>query len=279
MNTGLEFKRHKKLYICERASSHILYANSILKKEYAKYGINFSIHNQFIRRELAEYKSANFVLVPSKFVQKTFQKHGILNTRVLNYPSDNTTFFPIKSIANNKYKTKKFKIVFVGGLTLRKGVQYLIEGFNQLKNDNFELHLIGTPSQDYSLFKNKINFNKTFVYGHLDQKKINTILNQCHVFVMPSIEEGAAISVAQAMSSGLPVIVTENTGWKEVVIKNKNGFVIPIMNSNKIYQKLKFCYENLDQLKKMSKQSLKYSKNKTWDKYVDELNSIVKEYS
>ena len=141
------------------------------------------------------------------------------------------------------------------------------------------MHLIGTPSQDYSLFKNKINFNKTFVYGHLDQKKINTILNQCHVFVMPSIEEGAAISVAQAMSSGLPVIVTENTGWKEVVIKNKNGFVIPIMNSNKIYQKLKFCYENLDQLKKMSKQSLKYSKNKTWDKYVDELNSIVKEYS
>ena len=111
------------------------------------------------------------------------------------------------------------------------------------------------------------------------KKKINTILNQCHVFVMPSIEEGAAISVAQAMSSGLPVIVTENTGWKEVVIKNKNGFVIPIMNSNKIYQKLKFCYENLDQLKKMSKQSLKYSKNKTWDKYVDELNSIVKEYS
>ena len=279
LNTGLEFKRYKKLYICERASSHILYANSILKKEYAKYGINFSIHNQFIRRELAEYKSANFVLVPSKFVQKTFQKQGILNTRVLNYPSDNTTFFPIKSIANNKYKTKKFKIVFVGGLTLRKGVQYLIEGFNQLKNDNFELHLIGTPSQDYSLFKNKINFNKTFVYGHLDQKKINTILNQCHVFVMPSIEEGAAISVAQAMSSGLPVIVTENTGWKEVVIKNKNGFVIPIMNSNKIYQKLKFCYENLDQLKKMSKQSLKYSKSKTWDKYVDELNSIVKEYS
>ena len=279
LNTGLEFKRYKKLYICERASSHILYANSILKKEYAKYGINFSIHNQFIRRELAEYKNANFVLVPSKFVQKTFQKQGILNTRVLNYPSDNTTFFPIKSLAINKYKTKKFKIVFVGGLTLRKGVQYLIEGFNQLKNDNFELHLIGTPSQDYSLFKNKINFNKTFVYGHLDQKKINTILNQCHVFVMPSIEEGAAISVAQAMSSGLPVIVTENTGWKEVVIKNKNGFVIPIMNSNKIYQKLKFCYENLDQLKKMSKQSLKYSKNKTWDKYVDELNSIVKEYS
>ena len=54
---------------------------------------------------------------------------------------------------------------------------------------------------------------------------------------------------------------------------------LTLLTKDQIYRKLKFCYENLDQLKKMSKQSLKYSKNKTWDKYVDELNSIVKEYS
>lgn len=46
-------------------------------------------------------------------------------------------------------------------------------------------------------------------------------MNQSHLFVMPSIEEGAAISVAQAMNTGLPVIVTENTGWKETVQKIK----------------------------------------------------------
>ena len=50
------------------------------------------------------------------------------------------------------------------------------------------------------------------------------------------------------------------------------------MNSNKIYQKLKFFYENPEQIIKMSKQSVKYSKNKTWDKYAEELNSIVKNY-
>ena len=278
LNTGLRFRKNKKIYICERASSHILYANSILRKEYAKFGINFSINKKFITRELAEYKNANFVLVPSKFVQKTFEKQGVLNTRVLNYPSDNKTFFPIKSLIKKKYSSDKFKIVFVGGLTIRKGVHYLIEAFNKIKNDHLELHLIGALSQDYNLFKNNINFKNKYIHGHLDQKKINTILNLSHVFVMPSIEEGAAISVAQAMSVGLPVIVTENPGWKEGVLKYKNGFVIPIMNSNKIYQKLKFFYENPEQIIKMSKQSVKYSKNKTWDKYAEELNSIVKNY-
>jgi len=92
---------------------------------------------------------------------------------------------------------------------------------------------------------------------------------------MPSIEEGAAISVAQAMNTGLPVIVTENTGWKETVQKNDNGFVVPIMNSKKIYEKILFLKNNPKLLKKYSTNSLKYSKNKTWDQYVDQLNKLI----
>ena len=275
LNTGRQFIKNKKIYICERASSHILYARKILRKEYAKYHINFDIDQKFVDREIAEYKSASKILVPSRFVQKTFENQGLFNTTVLTYPSDQSVFFKIKNIFEKKFQSKNFKILFVGGLTLRKGIPYLLKAFNQLPFKNKELHLIGSVSKEYKLFKNLINRQNTFVYGHLNQKKINYLMNQSHLFVMPSIEEGAAISVAQAMNTGLPVIVTENTGWKETVQKNKNGFVVPIMNSKKIYQKILYLKKNPKLLKKYSLNSLKYSKNKTWDQYVHQLNKLI----
>lgn len=276
LKTGKKFIEQNKIYICERASSHILYALKILRKEYAKYGIHFDIQKRFVDREIEEYKTATFVLVPSKFVQKTFENEGFFNTKVLSYPSDSKVFYKLNSIFNEKYKSDKFKIIFVGGLSLRKGVPYLLDAFNQLKFENKELHLIGSISNDYKLFKNKIKSDNIYVYGHLDQRKINKLLNSCHLFVMPSIEEGAAISVAQAMNTGLPVIVTENTGWKEIVQKYKTGYVVPIMNSKKIAEKINYLNKNKNLLKRFSTNSIKYSKNKSWDNYVDDLNNLIK---
>ena len=57
--------------------------------------------------------------------------------------------------------------------------------------------------------------------------------------------------------------------------KNDNGFVVPIMNSKKIYEKILFLKNNPKLLKKYSTNSLKYSKNKTWDQYVDQLNKLI----
>jgi len=104
---------------------------------------------------------------------------------------------------------------------------------------------------------------------------VNELLNKSDVFVMPSLEEGAAIAVAQAMNTGLPVIVTKNTGWEEIVRKNNTGYVIDIKNSKMLYQKLNHLSKNKSILQKFSRNSLKYSKNKTWDNYVSELNHLV----
>ena len=152
---------------------------------------------------------------------------------------------------------------------------YLLDAFNRLNFKGKELHLVGLKTSDYRLFKHKIDFSKTILHGHLSQSKVNELLNKSDVFVMPSLEEGAAIAVAQAMNTGLPVIVTKNTGWEEVVRKNNTGYVIDIKNSKMLYQKLNHLSKNKSILQKFSRNSLKYSKNKTWDNYVSELNHLV----
>ena len=274
LKSGNFFKENNKIYICERSSSHILFINEILKEEYAKYGIKFNIDQRIIKRELKEYEQSDFVLVPSKFAQNTFKKYNIFKTKVLTFPSNNKIF---KSKNKKKifFSSNKFKIIYVGSLSLRKGLPYLLDAFNRLNFKGKELHLVGLKTNDYRLFKHKIDFSKTILHGHLSQSKVNNLLNKSDVFVMPSLEEGAAIAVAQAMNTGLPVIVTKNTGWEEVVRKNNTGYVIDIKNSKMLYQKLNHLSKNKSILQKFSRNSLKYSKNKTWDNYVSQLNQLV----
>jgi len=271
--SGIFFKKRNKIYICERSSSHILFINKILKEEYRKYGINFSIDKRIIKRELNEYQQSNIILVPSKFAQNTFRKYNIFKTKVITFPSDNGIFKLINK--KKKFNSDKFKIIYVGSLSLRKGLPYLLDAFNRLNFKGKELHLVGLKTSDYRLFKHKIDFSKTILHGHLSQSKVNELLNKSDVFVMPSLEEGAAIAVAQAMNTGLPVIVTKNTGWEEVVRKKSTGYVIDIRNSKILYQKLNHLIKNKSILEKFSRNSLKYSKNKTWDNYVSQLNQLV----
>ena len=273
LNTGIQFKKKNKIYICERASSHISHAVKILKTEYKKFGINYDVDQKIVDREIKEYKSANFILVPSRFVQKTFAQKGIFNTKIITYPSDNKIFYYKKE---RDYKSKTFKIIFVGGITLRKGVHYLLDAFNNLNFENKELHLVGSISNDLKLFKNKILYPNIFLHGHKSHSEINELFNKSNVFVMPSLEEGAAISVAQAMNTGLPVIVTENTGWKENVLKYKTGYVVKPKNASSIQNKLQYLNDNRSKLEFFSKNALQFSKNRSWDNYVKDLNKIIR---
>jgi glycosyltransferase involved in cell wall biosynthesis len=268
-------KKQKKIYICERASSHIVFQNEILKEEYNSLGLDYlPIDQWFIDRELAEYEKSDFILVPSNFVEKTFIDKKIFKSKVINFGSYNDSFFPI---LNFKKNDNEFNILFVGQLSIRKGLHYLIDGFKKFKHPNKKLHIAGSETEDKFFFRNLMgkNNNNIHFYGPTDRKKLNFLYNIADVFVLPSIEEGQAIVTKEASSAGCPLIVTENTGAGEFVNKNNCGFVIPIRNSNIIKDKLTLLADDNDLIKKFSKNSIQFSYNYTWEEYIEELDLVV----
>jgi len=64
------------------------------------------------------------------------------------------------------------------------------------------------------------------------------------VFVMPSLADSYALVVLEAMSAGLPVIISENAGTADLIENGREGFVVPIRNTREIAEKLTFLYEN-----------------------------------
>ena len=77
--------------------------------------------------------------------------------------------------------------------------------------------------------------------------------------------------IPQAMSCGLPIITTTNTGASEIIEHNKEGFIIPTKNKEMLKEKIKILYENENLTKEMSKNSLKkINNNFSWLSYGNE---------
>jgi len=278
LNSGKKMVKNKKIYICERSSSHIVFQNNILSDEYKKYtNKNFKIDSWFIERELEEYENADIILVPSIFVKKTFNQFNINKAKVLNFGVNTQSFF---KDCNIKKSEKYFDILFIGQISLRKGLHYLIDAFNKFKHPNKRLHIVGshTSSLDKDFFKDKIKNDKIIYYGHVDYLKLNNLYNKSHVFVLPSIEEGFATVILQAIAAGCPVIVSQNTGASEFVVNNKCGFSIPIRDDVAIVDKLELLAENKSLLEEFSNNAENCMTNNTWSNYVDRLDDLIIEH-
>jgi len=276
LQTGIEAKKRGIVYICERSSSHIQYQNEILKREYQSLNLYYQpIPKEIIEREIHEYNEADFILVPSNFVKNSFTETLKKKVKVLNFGVNTDNFFKDYSIIKSK---KYFDILFIGQISLRKGLHYLIDAFEKFNHPNKRLHIIGSHTYDKEFFIKKLKNSKIKVYGHVNHLKLNKIINMCHVFVLPSIEEGFATVILQVLSAGCPVIVSENTGAKEFVGNNKCGFVVPIRDSKAITEKLEVLSEDITISENFQTNALNKMKKQTWENYVLQLNKLVSQY-
>ena len=196
----------------------------------------------------------------------------------------------------NGVDTKKFKPVtedkkmdlftITAGGTLfgkNKGLGYLIEGFAKLnkKHGETRLVLIGSGDLEDELKKlvgslgieKKVNF-----VGMKSNEWIAKNLPKYHVFVLPSLNEGMSNAALEALSSGLPLILTDTGGTKEML--KGNGFIIEKKNSEQIYEKLEELYSNKPLRDEMGRKSRGIAESMSWSnvaaEYLRVYNSLIK---
>ena len=122
-----------------------------------------------------------------------------------------------------------------------------------------------------------INFDDVYFKGSHPQNQLYKLFSQGSVFCFPSLSDGFGLVVPQAMACGLPVIVTENTGAKDIV-NAKNGFIVPIKNIEEIKKKILILYNDRDLLLSMSEYVVS-EQNLTsisWDSYGRRLENNLK---
>jgi glycosyltransferase involved in cell wall biosynthesis len=246
----------------ENASSHPSVQNRILIEEYNKYGIISKPYvDDQLRKAIDELNYADYVVVPKGFAYDSFISEGFDRKKLIavNFGIDLEKF---KDFRKNK-KDNKFRAIFVGQVTLRKGIQYLLEAWDKLDLENSELLVVGKLCADSESIVKKYKFNDSIKF--LGQTNPMPYYAKSDIFVFPSIEEGSALVTYEAMACGLPQITTFNSG--SVVRDGKDGFIIPIRDVKSIKEKINFFYKNPELMKKMSKNAREEVKKYPWSNY------------
>lgn len=241
-------KRDGALAVLDRTNSHIKFQAELLISEYRRFGLEYRFDKRLIERGIQEYESADYIFVLSDFVKRSFEEKGIPPEKIRVVPSG----IDIETFRFRKKKPRVFRVIFCGGINIKKGIPYLVQAFNELGLKNSELVLIGPMSPEIKPILEQ--YKGTFRHiSWVPRRELHRYLCSSSVFVLPSIEEGLAKVIIEAMACGLPVIATTNTGAENVIKNGKEGFIVPIRDVEALKDRMKYLYRHPQVRWKMGK--------------------------
>lgn len=254
--------------IIMRASSHPNTQYKILKQEYIEFGIKEEpIHPLLYTSMMKSLQETDYTLIPSNFVHNSFIENRYQEDKIIQIP------FGVDIDKYTQQPTPEhdgLNVLFIGDNWIRKGLYYAEKAVSELNNPDITIHVrcnaprFGNVKYDHI---NRLDFvpNLSDLYKDID------------VFILPSLEEGMALVVLEAMAMGKPVIITPNCGYNEIIEDGREGFIIPIRDTESITEKLTYFHDNKPEVNKMGRNARKTSEKYTWKRYQDTLIKTVQE--
>jgi glycosyltransferase involved in cell wall biosynthesis len=282
-NSSIPFKKlegKKIIRILDVSAANRLFVQNIYNNDiklcgnFAKtFGSNQLIKNEkLIRRHEEELKYSDYFIVASHFVKKSIQFHGISESKIkiVPYGVDSSKFiFTKKNVSENE----KIRFLFVGNISEIKGIYYLLQAFKEINNKDIIINIVGGDGNDdiYKPYKEFSNF-----FGTIRRDKMPEIYTNHDVLIFPSLADGFGLSIMEALSSGLPCIVTENSGASDIITNYENGFIIPIQDVNAIKEKVLWFVNNKKEIEIMSIKARDLAEKYDWARYYNQYaNTII----
>jgi glycosyltransferase involved in cell wall biosynthesis len=116
------------------------------------------------------------------------------------------------------------------------------------------------------------------VIGRIPNGDLGDIYRRASCLVLPSRFDSFGQVVVEAMACGLPVIVTENVGARDLVESGKNGWVIPSNDVGALYQKMAECVDDPERLRMMGKAARRTAERAGWSVYRDRAAHTIRQF-
>tara|TARA_B100001094_G_C18196294_1_gene811429 strand:- start:583 stop:1731 length:1149 start_codon:yes stop_codon:yes gene_type:complete len=204
-----------------------------------------------------------------------------------------TSFFDPKLVSSEKKKSIRSKLgikkndfvfIFVGRLVTDKGINELVEAFNELclQLENIKLLLVGPSEDNLDPLSEKTklsisNHNKIISVGY--QVDVRPFFAVSHLLVFPSYREGFPNVVMQSGAMGLPSIVTDINGCNEIIKADYNGVIVPVKDTKSLKNAMLRIYQDKEFHLKCSKKSRSvivdnYEQKLYWKALLNEYNFL-----
>lgn len=177
-----------------------------------------------------------------------------------------------------------FVFIFVGRLVGDKGINELVEAFKSFRNvSNVKLLLVGPQESELDPLKpetiKEMESNPQIIsVGY--QKDVRPYFAISNALVFPSYREGFPNVVMQAGALELPCIVTNINGCNEIIVEGENGLIIPVKDSNAIYNAMLNIFEDENVYKRLKSNARsmitsRYEQKVVWNEILKEYNNFL----
>lgn len=216
--------------LVEKAKNSIVIESSILETKTT--GLAWNLKKLMLTRMSKAYPSGELqkeILNKANFNGKVSITHGVGISNVSQLGKK------ITDRSNNS----PIKFLYVGRLSKEKNINSLIEVFSKLEND---LYIVGEGGE-----KEKIEAtlsSNVHLVGYIDNILLKSYYDNCDCFILPSLSEPWGLVIEEALTMGLPVIVSNKVGCRDDLVTNDNGIVFDVNNLKTLEDAIKNMKEN-----------------------------------
>ncbi|MGN6646324.1 MAG: glycosyltransferase family 4 protein [Cytophaga sp.] len=216
---------------------------------------------------------ADSIMVNSEWSRRQLQAYGIDGNKIVTIPlpyeitNEHVAF-------NRTYpdiftRQRPLRCLFLGTLTLRKGIHLVLEAAEKLKDQPIEFIIAGRNELSHA----QLHTANVIYKGVLTRAETDRYYQQADVFLFPTLSDGFGLTQLEALAWKLPVIATDRCG--EVVQDKNNGWVMQTPSANELIQILLHILSNPSELNKASSNTLKSIEKYSIDHFASSLYKLV----
>jgi glycosyltransferase involved in cell wall biosynthesis len=205
------------------ANSHMRNVIRQHARAHREYPLERPWATRLLRRNLREYRQADRIYVASRYSWESFVEEGFSEESLSLFP---LTPHPRFTPGGERASSGTFDVVYVGSLTVNKGVPLLLDAFTRLGQPDLRLVLVGgwkTPGVRRFIQQACARDGRISVSPGDPLPR----LRAAGVCVHAAYEDGFAYAPAEALACGVPVIVSEDTGMKDLIDPGVDGLILP----------------------------------------------------
>jgi len=177
-----------------------------------------------------------------------------------------------------KPASQLFTFAFVGSGTALKGFDVILDAMRLLASERHFCKLLVAGVIDRSLFAGREELQDKIVsVGMVSHGKLESVFRNANCLLLPSRFDSFGLVVAEAMACGVPAIVSDMVGAKELIEEGHNGFIVPSGNTDALAERMRWCIWNATSVLRMSTAARAAAERYSWANYRWRLLAAVRE--
>jgi glycosyltransferase involved in cell wall biosynthesis len=234
----------------------------------------FRVSDERIARNQEEFELADEILVGSEFAAETIRSNvGDMRiadrVKVVNYCFDERLFAG-RTVVPVTSCDKPLKFLFVGQAGVRKGIHLVLKAFERIPASAAELTIVGdlqVPPRIFSQYSDRVRYIPTVA-----RADIPSLMEASDILLFPSYFEGSALSLIEALASGMGIIQSRNAGCGAT---KESGIILRHNTASDLYDAIMVAVENRDLVSNWRLAALSESKKYTFARYIEAVKKVL----